>query len=212
MRLVIISDTHGKHNLIGSLPEGDVLVHAGDFMDSGLYEDEILSFNIWLGEQAIKQRVVCGGNHDRLFQRAPQQARALLTNATYLENSGVTIAGISFWASPYTPEFLNWAFMHPRGAAAKQYWDQIPYDLDVLITMVPPFGILDQTAGGSQHLGCEELLKAVEKKKPKLYVFGHIHGGAGTYDNGVTQFVNAAFLNERYNPAAPAGKVHVYDF
>jgi predicted phosphodiesterase len=67
MRLVIISDTHGKHNLIGSLPEGDVLAHAGDFMNSGLFPDEILSFNRWLGEQPIKHRVVCGGNHDRLL-------------------------------------------------------------------------------------------------------------------------------------------------
>ena len=124
-------------------------------MDSGLYEDEILSFNIWLGEQSIKQRVVCGGNHDRLFQRAPQQARALLTNATYLENSGVTIAGISFWASPYTPEFLNWAFMHPRGAAAKQYWDQIPYDLDVLITIVRHSAFSIKLQGAANTLGAK---------------------------------------------------------
>jgi hypothetical protein len=55
----------------------------------------------------------------------------------------VTIDGVSFRASPYTPEFMNWAFMYPRGAAAR-YWDQIPYGLDVLITHGPPFGILDR--------------------------------------------------------------------
>jgi hypothetical protein len=125
MGLVIVSDTHGRHDLIDSLPEGDVLIQAGDFMNSGLYPEEIRSFNCWLGEQPIKHRVVCGGNHDRLFQIAPPEARALLTNAAYLENTGVTIEGVSFWGSPYTPEFLNWAFMYPRGRAS-QYWDQFP--------------------------------------------------------------------------------------
>ncbi len=211
MRLVIISDTHGRHDLIGNLPDGDVLVHAGDFMNSGLYAEEIISFNRWLGEQPITQRVVCGGNHDRLFQHAPQQARALLTNALYLENSGVSIDGVSFWASPYTPIFLNWAFMYPRGPAANQYWDQIPADLDVLITHGPPYGILDQTAPGGEHLGCVELLKAVQAKKPKIHIFGHIHGGAGTFENGDTRFINAAYLNERYRPVEPAGIIRIID-
>jgi len=211
MRLVITSDTHGREDLIRSLPEGDVFVHAGDLMNSGLYPEEIISFSRWLGKLPIERRVVCGGNHDRLFQNMPEFARKYLTNATYLENTGVKIDGVSFWGSPYTPEFLNWAFMYPRGGAARQYWDQIPYDLDVLITHGPPFGILDQTEEGSPHLGCEELLRAVEEKKPKVHIFGHIHGGAGSFDSGTTRFVNAAFLNERYQPAEPAGIVRVVD-
>jgi predicted phosphohydrolase len=179
-------------------------------MNSGLYSEEILSFNHWLAKQAIERRLVCGGNHDRLFQLAPEPARRLLTNATYLESAGVTIDGVSFWASPYTPEFMNWAFTYPRGAGTR-YWDQIPYDLDVLITHGPPFGILDQIEPGGAHLGCEQLLKAVEEKKPRVHIFGHIHGGAGTFDNGTTRFVNAAFLNERYQPIAPTGKIHIID-
>jgi 3',5'-cyclic AMP phosphodiesterase CpdA len=163
MRLVVVSDTHGLHNRIESLPAGDILVHAGDFMNSGYDTEDILSFDRWLGEQSFKHRVVCAGNHDRHFQNSPQQARSLLTNALYLENAGVTIGNVSFWGSPYTPEFLNWAFMYPRGSAAKRYWDQIPYNLDVLITHGPPFGILDQTGrrasrmrGTTQSGGREE--------------------------------------------------------
>ena len=80
MRLVVISNTHGLHNRIEGLPDGDFLVHAGDFMNSGYDVQEILSFNQWLSEQPFKHCVVCGGNHDRYFEAAPQQARALLTN------------------------------------------------------------------------------------------------------------------------------------
>jgi predicted phosphodiesterase len=74
MRLVAISDTHGLHDRIGSLPEGDILVHAGDFMNSGFDLKEIMSFNRWLRKQPFKQRVVCAGNHDRYFQNMPEIA------------------------------------------------------------------------------------------------------------------------------------------
>lgn len=130
MRIVFLSDTHGLHNRVEGPPDGEVLVHAGDFMNSGCDPEDIWSFNRWLGEQPFKHRIVCAGNHDRYFETAPQQARNLLTNAIYLENSGVTIDNIRFWGSPYTPEFLDWAFMYPRGSGVP-YWDLIPYDLDV---------------------------------------------------------------------------------
>ena len=54
-----------------------------------------------------------------------------------------------------------------------------------------------------------KLLKAVKTKKPKVHIFGHIHGGAGTFENGDTQFVNAAYLDEQYRPAEPAGIIRV---
>lgn len=210
MRLVLISDTHGLHDKVDSLPAGDVLVHAGDFMNSGYDVQDIVSFNRWLGDQPFKHRVVCAGNHDRYFENAPHPARELLTNATYLENMGITLGGVTFWGSPYTPEFLNWAFMYQRGSGAK-YWSLIPDDLDVLITHGPPLGILDQTAPGEAHLGCAELLDVVKQKKPRVHIFGHIHGGAGRFESETTRFINAAFLNERYKRLPPAGKIHVVD-
>lgn len=35
MRIVHISDTHGHHSQL-RLPQGDVLVHSGDFSDYGI--------------------------------------------------------------------------------------------------------------------------------------------------------------------------------
>lgn len=46
MRLVITSHTHDRHNSIPDLPYGDIFVHAGDFMSSGLYPEEIYSLSI----------------------------------------------------------------------------------------------------------------------------------------------------------------------
>ena len=81
----------------------------------------------------------------------------------------------------------------------KAKWDAIPEYTDILITHGPPFGHLDIPGGQSIHVGCEMLRYRVDEIRPKIHVFGHIHGGAGYYFNGHTHFLNASILNEKYN-------------
>jgi Icc-related predicted phosphoesterase len=76
----------------------------------------------------------------------------------------------------------------------------IPSDTDVLVTHGPPFGVLDRAHPSTKHLGCEELAKAIGEIKPRLHVFGHIHGGHGSSASNGTQFVNASAVNEAYWP------------
>lgn len=168
-------------------------------MTYGRSADEVVDFNRWLEAQPHSHKIVVAGNHDRLFESRPAEARKLLTNAIYLEDTGVVVEGLSVWGSPVTPVFNDWAFNVERGAAIRRYWDKIPPGTDVLITHGPPFGSLDKASILSAHLGCEELIKAVVRVKPKLHVFGHIHGGYGqeTGPNG-TQLVNCAVLDENY--------------
>lgn len=198
MKLVLISDTHGRHRQF-STPPGDVLIHAGDIMTNGYRKEEIVDFNDWLGEQPQAKKVVIAGNHDRLFE-STTSAQGVLTNAIYLENSGVTIAGLKFWGSPASPEFCNWAFNYKRGEDIDRIWRMIPDDTDVLITHGPPSGIQDWVKPGRPNLGCGNLRAATLRVKPKLHVFGHIHGGYGEYNDGTTRFVNASLVNEAYMP------------
>lgn len=197
-RIVCISDTHGLHRRV-SVPEGDLLIHAGDFMGAGRSLDEITDFNAWLGDQPHPYKIVVAGNHDLLLQQTPAAARALLTNAAYLENEGIVLAGLTFWGSPMTPVFPNWAFHVERGVASRKYWDQIPTGTDVLITHGPPYGANDKPDILASRLGCKDLIQAVLRVKPKLHVFGHVHGGYGQEigPNG-TRMVNCAVLDEKY--------------
>ena len=168
-------------------------------MHSGRRLQEIVDFDQWLGTLPHPYKVVIAGNHDLLFETYPTLARARLQNATYLENSGAQILGLRFWGSPVQPTFHNWAFNSDRGAPIRRYWKKIPADTDVLVTHGPPFGILDKTDILGPHLGCEELSKAVARIKPRLHVFGHIHGGYGTKStDGNLISSNCAVLNERY--------------
>ena len=101
MRLVLISDTHGQHRKF-DIPEGDVLIHAGDFMWSGRNYEEIIDFDVWLGSLPHKHKIVIAGNHDILFEQQ-YSARNHLTNATYLQDSGIEIDGLKFWGAPWLP-------------------------------------------------------------------------------------------------------------
>jgi Icc-related predicted phosphoesterase len=197
IRIVCVSDTHGQHAKL-SVPDGDMLIHAGDFMAFGDTPKEVIAFNQWLSKQPHRHKVVIAGNHDLMFERHPGAAKELLTNAIYLENSGTELEGLRIWGSPVQPEFNNWAFNVARGAAIRRYWKMIPDNTDVLVTHGPPFGMLDKSHPSTAHLGCEELAKTVEQIKPRLHVFGHIHGGHGSSRGNETRFVNASVVNEAY--------------
>jgi predicted phosphohydrolase len=199
MRIVLISDTHDQYPQV---PCGDILIHAGDLTMRG-DAASIVKAGDWLRSLPHKHKVVIAGNHDFLFERNSGIALEYLGSGIYyLENTGMFLEGLMIWGSPVQPEFCNWAFNVERGEAIRKYWDKIPYDLDILITHGPPRGILDQTVPHrhTEHLGCDDLLMAVREKKPRVHVFGHIHGGYGKHVSPVTktQFYNAALLNEMY--------------
>jgi Icc-related predicted phosphoesterase len=201
MKIVLIADTHEQEQSV-AIPPCDLLIHAGDLTFWGEYL-RVLKALTWLDKQPATDIVLIAGNHDWLFDTSPEDAKTLLkgTRIHYLENSGMTLNGLTFWGSPITPAFMGWAFNCDRADIFK-YWDQIPEKTDILITHGPPLGILDQAAPhlkNSESLGCYDLRKYVNKINPKIHVFGHIHGGYGFYENDETQFYNASVLNEAYN-------------
>lgn len=215
MRLVLISDTHGRHASL-TLPAGDVLIHAGDFSRDGGLAD-VRGFFTWMEAQPFAHKILVAGNHDAVFDKWHDGAVMLLKeiapSVTYLQDSGVTIDGVRFWGSPVQPEFFNWFFNRKRGAEIKRHWDLIPDNTDVMISHGPLFGYLDKSnnwdhATGKKfddHLGCEDLRDAILRVRPKLHCFGHIHGGYGKssiiHDDGdKTQLVNASIMDETYNP------------
>ncbi len=212
MRVVCLSDTHSLHEAI-DVPEGDLLVHAGDLTGDGSIR-HARAFDQWLGRLPHRHKVVIAGNHDWLFERQPEPARRSITQAVYLQDTALTIEGLKLWGSPWGPRFLNWAFNLSRGPALREKWRQIPDDVDVLITHAPPRGIRDQpgkllaralsfAAGQQGHVGCEELRVAVERLRPRLHVFGHIHEGYGSETRDGTTFVNGSCCDADYRPQNP---------
>jgi Icc-related predicted phosphoesterase len=197
MRIVCVSDTHGWHRDL-AVPDGDLLVYAGDITRKGEL-DTVADFDRWLGSLPHRHKVVVCGNHDFCFQEEPHAARAILTNAVYLEDSGVTLGGLTVYGSPWQPWFGGWAFNLPRGPELAAVWAKIPDQTDILVTHGPPAGVLDRTHRG-ECVGCADLLDRVLTVRPRLHVFGHIHEAAGRLDLDGTTFVNASVNADRSVP------------
>ncbi|MBS3954998.1 MAG: metallophosphatase domain-containing protein [Methylomicrobium sp.] len=198
MRIVCLSDTHGMTDRI-EIPDGDVLVAAGDICLAG-YDSELKLFDEFMLSLPHKTKFLVAGNHDwPIADGVSFYFKRLIKNVIYLEDRGVEIDGVKFWGSPWQPEFFNWAFNLPRGLPLAQMWSRIPDDTDVLITHTPPYGILDQIYSG-EAVGCEDLLHALERIQPKLHIFGHIHEGYGVMERKGTIFVNASICDAGYEP------------
>jgi len=217
-KITLISDTHTKHNhLRNDLPGGDILIHAGDFMSSGYGSYEAEEFFKWF--EAINNydtKVFIAGNHDRIIEDEPEWVQRTLPGYKTIEylqdeelalyfdgpNGDIPEENVRIYGSPWQPEFCNWAFNLPRnGEEMKARWDAIPDNTDILVTHGPPFGYLDIPGGQSIRVGCEMLRHRVDTIRPKIHVFGHIHGSWGHYFNGHTHFFNASVLDERYSYA-----------
>ena len=201
LRLVVLSDTHGRHRDI-PVPDGDLLLHAGDFTRRG-EERELAAFGDWLAQQPHAIKLLVPGNHDFLCQSDPDRARELLAGAELLLGTDARFAGLSVWGSPWQPWFKDWAFNLPRGPILAEHWATAPADLDVLITHTPPAGVLDRTWRG-EAVGCADLTAALPRIRPRLHVFGHIHearGRAVLPSGGLA--LNASHLNLLYRPAYP---------
>lgn len=210
MKIVAISDTHQLHDRL-TVPDGDVLVHCGDFTNKGDLTPLRNFFN-WFTRQPHQHKVVIPGNHELGLDVGPMRVQKLsvvreyteqFTNLIYLENSETTIDGIKFYGSPITPYFFDWAWNVQRGSAIAAHWNKIPDDVQVLITHGPPHGILDlvtDSLGRDPHQGCEDLRERIKHLRDlKVHLFGHLHleGGQSLVQDGVT-FANAAMCDDRY--------------
>ncbi|KAI9703467.1 MAG: hypothetical protein M1820_005771 [Bogoriella megaspora] len=61
VRIVCISDTHTL--IPSSIPDGDILIHAGDLTNEGT-PSELHAHLTWLASLPHKHKIVIGGNHD----------------------------------------------------------------------------------------------------------------------------------------------------
>jgi predicted phosphohydrolase len=92
--VVCISDTHDH---IVSVPDGDLLIHAGDMTNSGTVDDIQKQLD-WLDGLPHRHKVVICGNHDSWFDPASRTLedkqsgrKPNLKSIHYLQDSSVTL-------------------------------------------------------------------------------------------------------------------------
>lgn len=206
MTICCISDTHNQHNVLDlSDYPADVLVHAGDFTNSGK-DVEIINFLEWFNDQPYEYKVLIAGNHDLSLESNPEWFAHLLNrypNIIYLKDTYTTIHGKKFYGSPYSNEFFNWAFMEEEPQLQK-IWSKIPDDTNVLITHGPAYGIHDlvlRPSGRDPHVGSKTLLER-RKQLPNLqaHITGHIHEAYGASTTDDIQNACPCIVDFHYKP------------
>lgn len=189
MKILHISDTHGKHQILKDLPNADVIVHTGDITEDGT-EEEVKDFIEWFGQLPYKHKIFIAGNHDNCLYGA--NIEGLPDNMHYLYNDGITIDGIKFYGVPmFLQDDLDGNF--------SELFGRIPADTDVLLTHQPPLGILDEQDG--INYGDYTLYKRVMDVRPKYHLFGHLHH---------TEKTQEVFRRVRFSNAA-GGKYGRYE-
>lgn len=185
IRIVAISDTH-KHHADITIPECDVLIHAGDFTSGG-QPDQIVNFFKWFVDQPAKTKIVVPGNHeltlDRTHKRYSQLAEEMwlaqedvyrLPSHAQLHDGDEDLFASAI-GTPWTPSFCGWGFngtdSRPNAIQGTKklgdvYGEQLKTlpNCPVLVSHGPPFGILDKTIRG-ERVGSHDLLAQIVRAR-----------------------------------------------
>ena len=176
MKLLAFSDLHrdlGRAaELVEMSAEADVVIGAGDFasVHEGLEETIAALAGI------ATPTVLVPGNNETVD--ALRDTVRSWDAATVLHGEGTSIGGVEFFGLgggiPVTP--WDWSFDLDDSEATGMLAG-CPEGA-VLVLHSPPKGHCD-SAGNDTHFGSPALLEAIEAKRPRLAVCGHIHESWG---------------------------------
>jgi len=239
IKILCISDTHNLQRklTISRLPFADIIINAGDMTQIGSLE-ELRSYDLWIHDYLKAHRkathsIVIAGNRDQTLhphfyygfgykrrgtdshknrekQNTTKCMATISKHSIYLQDSMVTLFGLNFYGTPWSPTFGRspWAFQgRADGNKLKKIWSKIPEDVDILITHFPPYlhgdhAIFEAETNYKQHVGNKDLLNRVKEiNNIRFHVFAGIHEGHGvTKRNGLdTTFINSALTDRFYS-------------
>jgi Icc-related predicted phosphoesterase len=188
LKLLAFSDLHRDLDQTGRLVErssdADVVIAAGDFASVHEGLEETIDA---LKPISVPTVLVPGNNETEEALRAACEG---WDAATVLHGQSTEIDGTRFFGLgagiPITP--WDWSFDLDEDEAAQKL-AQCPEDA-VLVVHSPPKGHCDQSGAGD-HLGSQAILDAIEAKRPRLAVCGHIHESWGAESEiGPTRVMN----------------------
>lgn len=206
MKILPISDIHGNGAILKHILKNyntndyDLLTISGDISEGSsiVFAEVIKKF-----QREIKKPIVMiQGNHDywdnTIFNR---------TKDIYLlHNQSITIDGVVFYGSPYSPKFMNWNWMDIEDNLYTIWNSTMPEKIDVCLIHGPPYGFCDNcnqsSYGNNEHskLGSKALHAILFEKNIRYLMCGHIHTGDRhkTHPSG-TEVYNVSVLDETYS-------------
>lgn len=160
-RIFAFSDTHGRHREL-QVPENvDIVICAGNAVEDNLVGDEYDDFIEWFAQLPCKWKIFVPGNHELSFEL--DRADGIIQR---MIDKGITVLEDAI-------EECDGVIIGSIGHNVMIAQEDIPTDIDILVTHYPPYGILDE------GMGSTEILNFVLNSQPKYHLFGHIHSTSG---------------------------------
>ena len=212
-KIWIISDTHEKHGAL-IVPEVDAVIHCGDEANSSQPEKnlpESMRFFEWYSSLPIERKLFVPGNHSTAISRG-WVAPDMYQSVEFLIHQEADLFGLSVFGSPWAPSMPwqnPWVYTKKRDKM-HAVWESLPDGIDLLVTHGPAKGILDMVGSmvagkGFVCVGCASLAKWIDRHRPAIHAFGHIHDDKGVKNYGTftrdgTTSINASVCDHRYEP------------
>jgi hypothetical protein len=185
------------------LPQGNILVHSGDFTREGKY-DEFIRFDNWLHSVSHIypfRVIVLGQNETNKYGENWGEIKKLLPHATHiLCDTTETILGLRIHGCPFHKVTHTRKSFLPRMQHHSIYTEL--RDIDVLISYEAGYGKLDSADYGVSHVGNRDLHDAVKACKPGI----HLHGCTAA-SRGVLFPIGRHPLTVNSSMTDPDGKV-----
>ena len=223
MKIVVTSDTHFIFTIPGDeknppIPDGDVFIHCGDLMMTGLPDEWYLR----LGNLAAlphKTKILVPGNHDFHIDNYNGIARAELKNRAgvtllddrrtpFMELDGIKILGI-----PFVTGLPGWAYARQEMTVERWLENAWPSAVgpDIVISHAPMYGVLDAIhpeepkRKKQKRVGGKATRKWFDRleRKPQLWFCGHIHESYGSETIDGCAVHNVAMCDRDYKQVNP---------
>ena len=195
MNLLVITDVHGRVDLIKRIPEvsdADLIVFAGDVTPYGLGLDPYKVLAKLTKFIEPKVLIAVPGNMDpaSIYDRAERELGIKLVHGRAFKVGDVAFIGVG--GSPPTPfgtltefpedtieEVLAEALKEAEGCGRL-----------VLVSHAPPYGTRCDVAVGGRHVGSIKVREFILRHQPVLSICGHIHESRAVDELGKTKVVN----------------------
>lgn len=219
-KIIAVADLHG---LLPNIPECDLLLISGDIapdlpilskhgtgyasgVKAGAHRQlEWLAndFREWLDEIPAKTVIGIAGNHDFAFEFPHASSELGDLRWAYLRDEEIKADGLRIYGTPWTPALPNWAF-YASDSMLRARAESVPEGLDVLLTHGPPYGYCDDVIGagrvGDVPMAARLRELSASGTAPKAVICGHIHEGFGVEYLEDIPIINAAYVDEKYQP------------
>lgn len=191
----------------------DIVILAGDIVSGGgIVSPDWLDrvFIPWCKKHAEQEIVYVPGEKDHFLlglEHTPEVQLGRLRNVHCLCDKLVELHGIKIYGTPWVLDRHTWtdaiqgvkSGYEVTSAELEKHFSAIPDGVDILVSHAVPYvdkEFVDFDVRKGEHLGSEELTRAIQRAKPKCVICGHV--ARGGFCDDPSQIGNTSVYNVSY--------------